>query len=184
MPLSTTSSNTLSPFMFPISVGRLCGTSLGAGALTTLAVTAGVLYACPIFVSTTTTLTAIGIEVTTGATGNVKLGMYLDSSGTPGALRFDAGAVSTATPAAFKSIAISQVLTPAWYWLAGVFSATPTVRALTTANSLHLLGFSSGTDTVIHTGVSVAFSYAALPDPFTGGSTLAAVNFPRFMLQA
>lgn len=172
------------PFWLPLSSGRLCSTQLAAGAVTTLAVSANTLYACPLFVAQAVTLSAIGIEVTSFAAGNVRLGLYYDSAGAPGALLQDSGTVGTGTPNAFKSVATSQVLTSGWWWLAAVFDATPTVRAITTSQSLHILGASSGTDTNIHTGVSVAFSYAALPNPFQAGSTLHTGNFPRIMVQA
>lgn len=172
------------PFWFPLRSGGLSSTPLGSGGLTTLAVTASILYACPLFVpQTSVTLSAIGIEVSTFATGNVRLGLYYDSAGVPGALLQDSGAVSTGTANGFKSVATSQVLTAGWWWLAAVFDATPTVRALTTANSLHLLGFANGTDTNIHTGVSVAFTYGTLPNPFQAGSALHTGNFPRIMVQ-
>lgn len=172
------------PFWSPLASGRFSSTPLASGALTTLAVTSGSLYATPIFVAQpSVTLTAIGIEVTTFATGNVRCGIYYDSSGAPGALLQDSGTASTGTANNFKSISTSQVLTSGWWWLAAVFDATPTVRAITTANSLHMLGASSGTDTTIHCGVTVTFSYAALPNPFTAGSVLNAGNFPRIMIQ-
>lgn len=172
------------PFWPPLAAGRLSSTPLSSGALTTLAVSANTLYACPIFVAqASVTLSAIGIEVTSFAAGNVRLGIYYDSAGAPGALLQDSGAVGTGTPNAFKSVATSQALTSGWWWLAAVFDATPTVRAITTAQSLHLLGASSGTDTAIHSGVSVAFVYAVLPTPFTGGSALHTGNFPRIMVQ-
>lgn len=164
--------------------GRFYSTTLGTGALTTLSVTIDILYATPIFISSTITASVIGVEVSTGATGNVRCGIYTDVAGAPTTLLVDSGAISTATPAAFKSAVISQVLTPAWYWLAAVFSATPAVRAYNTTNSLHLLGASSGTDTAVHTGVSVAFTFAALPTPFTGGSALHVGNFPRLMISS
>lgn len=185
MPITTFSNRGLSPFWPAISSGRLYSNSLGTGGLGTLAVTSGLMYACPIFISNSVTLTAIGIEVTAFATGSVQLGLYVDSAGVPSALKFDAGNVSTGTSNSFKSISISQLIADAgWYWIAGIFSATPTVRAVTTANSLHMLGFSSGTDTVIHSGITVTQAYGALPNPFTGGSALATVNFPRLMVQA
>lgn len=172
------------PFWLPLRSGGLSSTSLAVGGLATLAVSAGLLYACPIFVAQPSViLSAIGIEVTAFAAGNVRLGLYYDSAGAPGALLQDSGAVGTGTPNAFKSVATSQVLTSGWWWLAAVFDATPTVRALTTANSLQLLGAASGTDTAIHTGVSVAQAYGALPNPFTGGSALHVGNFPRIMIQ-
>lgn len=171
------------PFWLPLRSGGLSSTQLAVGSVTTLAVTQNILYACPLFVAQQVTLSAIGIEVTTFATGNVRLGIYYDSAGAPVTLLQDSGAVSTGTSNGFKSVVTTQVLTSGWWWLAAVFDATPTVRAITTANSLHMLGATSGTDTAIHTGVSVAFSYAALPNPFTGGSTLHTGNFPRIMVQ-
>lgn len=170
-------------FWPPLAAGRLYGSQVGAAGLTTLAVTANVLYACPIFVAEQITLSNIGIEVTSFAAGNVRLGLYYDSAGAPAALLQDSGAVGTGTPNGYKSVATSQVIPAGWWWLAAVFDATPTVRALTTASSLHLLGASSGTDTNIHSGVSVAFVYAALPNPFTGGSALHVGNFPRILIQ-
>lgn len=183
MSIQALNSYKLPPFWLPLSQGRFFGSSLGVASLTTMTVSSGQLYGCPIFVPLSVTLTAIGIEVTTNATGNVQLGMYNDNGGTPGSLLFDAGNVSTGSPNAFKSISISQAVSPGWYWLAGIFSATPAVRAITTANSLHLLGFSSGTDTTVHTGLNVAQAYGALPNPFTAAPSLSTTNFPRFMVQ-
>lgn len=176
----------VSPFIFwpPLAAGRLHTTSIAVGAVNVLTVTASVLYASPICVPIPTALSGIGIEVTTFATGNVRVGIYRDSAGAPGALVVDSGAISTGTSNGFKSAVISNTLAPGWYWLAGVFSATPGVRAIVNTSAAHLLGFSSGTDTTIHAGISVAFTYAALPDPFTGGSALLAGNAPRFMVQA
>lgn len=162
--------------------GRFYSSTLGTGALTTLTVTQDILYATPIFISSTITATSIGIEVTTFSAGNVRCGIYTDVAGVPTTLLVDSGAISTGTSNGFKSAVISQILTPAWYWLAALFSVTPGVRAMTTASSLHLLGATSGTDTVIHTGVTVAQAYGALPTPFTGGSALSTVNFPRIMI--
>ena len=172
------------PFWLPLRSGGFSSTQIATGAVTTLAVTADILYACPLFVAqASVTLSAIGIEVTTFATGNVRLGIYYDSAGAPVTLLQDSGAVSTGTANGFKSVATSQVLTSGWWWLACVFSATPTVRVITTANSLHLLGATSGTDTAIHSGVSVAQAYGSLPDPFTAESALHTGNFPRIMIQ-
>ncbi len=176
--------NITKPFWAVLSTGRLFNSSIGVGAVTTLVTSANVLYATPIFTPLAATITTIGIEVTAFATGNVHLGMYHDSAGVPGSLLFDAGAVSTGTANGFKSIgSLSQALSPGWYWLACVFDATPTVRALTAAGGMHALGFTSGTDTTIHGGWSVAFTYAALPDPFTGGGALMTTNPPRVMIQ-
>lgn len=176
--------NLTKPFWAVLSGGRFYNTSLAISSFTTLTVTANVLYATPIFTPLSATVSLIGVEVTTFATGNVHLGMYKDSSGVPGALLFDAGAVSTGTANGLKSIgSLAQALNPGWYWLACVFDATPAVRAVTATSCLHQLGFTSGTDTTVHPGWSVAFTYAALPDPFTGGGALMTTNPPRVMIQ-
>lgn len=176
--------NITKPFWAVLSTGRLFNSSLGVGGVTTVAAVANTLYATPIFTPLAATVTVIGLEITAFAAGNVRLGVYRDSNGVPGALLLDAGAVGTGTPNGFKSIgSLSQALTPGWYWLACVFDATPTVRALTASGSMHALGFTSGTDTTIHAGWSVAFTYAALPDPFTGGGALMTTNPPRVMIQ-
>lgn len=184
MPISIASPSIATPPWLPLATGKLYSTQISAGGTATLVVTAGLQYAIPFIVINPVTLTLIGIEVTAFATGNVQLGMYADSAGVPGALAFDAGNVSTGTANGFKQIAISQTLAAGLYWLSGIFSATPTVRALTTANSFHQLGFSSGTDTTVHTALTVTQAYGALPNPFTGGSALATINPPRFMVQA
>lgn len=172
------------PYKFwpTLAGGRYYNTSIASGSLATLAVASGTLYAAPIYISEQVTLSLIGIEVTSFAAGNVRLGIYYDSAGAPGALLQDSGEVGTGTPNAFKSVVTSQVVPVGLWWLAAVFDATPTVRALTTANSLHVLGAASGTDTAVHTGVSVAFAYAALPNPFQAGSALHVGNFPRIMI--
>ena len=85
-----------SPLFFPIPLaGRLYDGMLGAGSLTTLAVAANTLYATPLFIPDTITVSALGVEVTTFATGNVRLGLYYDLAGQPGTLLLDGGATST-----------------------------------------------------------------------------------------
>ena len=173
--------STYPPLIIEHAGGRFYGSQLGVGGLATVVHTLNTLFATPFHVPQTQTYTVIGIEVTTLTAGNLRLGIYRDSSGAPGALVLDAGVVTTGTTGA-KTIVISQQLTAGHYWLASVSDAGPTLRGYTTAASLHWLGFTSGTDTNIHTGVSVAFTYAALPDPSTGGSALFTGNIPRVFL--
>ena len=114
-----------SPLFFPIPLaGRLYDGMLGAGSLTTLAVAANTLYATPLFIPDTITVSALGVEVTTFATGNVRLGLYYDLAGQPGTLLLDGGATSTGTSNGFKSVAVSQALSAGTWWLAAVFDAT------------------------------------------------------------
>jgi hypothetical protein len=143
---------------------------------------ANILYGIPFLVPETATYTSITIEVTTLKAGSsLRLGIYRDSSGAPGALVLDAGVVSGATTGA-KTIVISQQLTAGWYWLACLANDTPTIRALTATSSLQWLGYTSGTDVTTHAGWSVAQAYGALPDPFTPGGALTTIAAHRIML--
>lgn len=165
----------------PLATGRFYDSRFSAST-TTLAISANVLYASPFYVPKTKTFTSINIEVTTlAAASSIRLGIYSDTNGVPNALLLDAGTVSSASTGG-KTIAISQSLPAGWYWLVGVGNGTPTLRALVATSSVPQLGFTSGTDVTTHIGWSVAFAYAALPNPFTAGGALMTTAVPRFML--
>mgnify|MGYP000553028085 CR=1 FL=1 len=99
---------------------------------TTTSQTSNRLYMYPFWVHTTTTFDRIAINhaaTSAGASSVCRLGIYNDSSGVPGTLLLDAGTVDLSTATAFKTITISQQLTPGLYWLAAVpqiTSGTPT----------------------------------------------------------
>lgn len=158
--------------------GRYYGPAATASGNETAAVAAGQLYLLPFVCRRTTTFDRIGIHVFTGvASSNVRLGIYdSDSDGLPDALVLDAGAVATATSNASATITISQELTAAnLYWLAAVFSHTPTVNSIAAA-SMWAFGGNSG----LNVGgpddmFGRAFAYGALPNPAAmSGSNLAA----------
>ena len=149
----------------------------GSGILTssTLVVAANTFYAVPIDIAFSTTFVALCVGVTTGAVGNVRMGIYRNSGAYPSTLVLDGGTATT-DAIAFKEIAISQLLAPGKYWLAAVFDATPTCNRK--ANSVNqgvspmlsmLASAIAGTDVL--DGVTVAFTYAALPATFTGSGT-------------
>jgi len=75
------------------------------------------------------TIDRIAIEISTGAAGNARIGIYNSlSSDYPGTLLLDAGTVDT-TAAAVKELTISQALTGGvLYWLALHPSAGPQAR--------------------------------------------------------
>lgn len=75
------------------------------------------MYAMPFFVPVTTIFGNISVVTTGVASSTARLGIYSDTGGVPNALVLDAGSVATATFGQ-KTIAISQSLTPGWYWLA------------------------------------------------------------------
>ena len=140
--------------------------SFPAAATTTFAITANRLYYFPFFVPDATTFTRIGINVTTGAAGNARLGIYNNSNGIPsGAPLLDAGTVDVSTTGE-KEIVISQALPVGWHWLALVSDAAPTLTAenLATAVLLCNVGSLSGSAGNV-THVQQTFTFAALPTP-------------------
>jgi hypothetical protein len=109
----------------------------------------------------------IDLEVTSGATGNGRLGIYKnknEGSIYPGALAYRSSSLALSN--AIISAVPTKTLTPGeLYWLAICLSATNTLRAFGQIASLPTLGMLR-TGVVWNTGISVAFTYAALPDPF------------------
>src|SRR3972149_8293306 len=90
----------------PHASGRFYGYPAQTDA-TTFTVVLNTLYATPFCAPTPVTYTSIVIEVTTLAAGaSMRLGIYRDNGGVPGALGLDGGTVSVGTTGA-KSISIS-----------------------------------------------------------------------------
>ncbi len=134
------------------------------------------LRAFPFFVSESITLDRIGVVVSSNAaTAKARIGIYTSTSSTnlyPNALLVDSGELDVATTG-LKSATISQALTPGTlYWLACVTgTVAPNLRSLGTAQAIPSLGF----DNVFvgpGAGWIVAFTYGALPDPFTAGGSV------------
>lgn len=102
-----------------------------AGAGNTVAAAADLFVAHPFFAPAAVTLQALGLRVTAGvASTNVRLGIYANAGGVPGAKLAELAApVSTATSGsdASGSFSSNPALPPGWYWLATLFDGAPTV---------------------------------------------------------
>ncbi len=153
-------------------------------ALTTGAGTVNVLRAIPFVVSKVMTIDQMAINVTTagaGGTGNARVGIYADNGNNyPGALVVDAGAaVTTSTGVKTYTTGLPVTIDPGLYWLSYVHdnaTTAPTMRAFAVASMTPVLGYASTLPTNAQFGWSVAFTYAALPNPFTaGGAAITAV---------
>lgn len=124
------------------------------------------------------TLDRIAFRVTTGgALGSVaRVGLYENTDNKnlyPAALLADSGSTVTTSTGA-KTYTISQELEPGRvYWLAYVCgTAAPTLRCLAMANCSHLLGQDNNLNNNLNVGLTVAFTFAALPDPFSGSAAM------------
>lgn len=134
---------------------------------------ANTLRAFPLYVPRAVTLDQIAAEVTTAvASSEMRLGIYNKGVNLyPGSLLLDAGAVAT-TSTEIKAISIGQALSPGLYWVVAVASAAISLRGMGSfVGPMGLLSTNLGTP---NCGWTVAFTYAALPDPFPA----AAAQYP------
>lgn len=144
---------------------------------------AGHLVATPFVVTAPITLAAIGIEVTTAvAATTVRLGIYADNNGMPGAVILDAGTVSAAATG-WQETATSQTLAPGVYWLAAVGQGgTPAVRAQVPSHQI-------GSATVLNVSQSLLngqqqFSITgALPNPWGAAANPDGNATPRVLVK-
>lgn len=169
----------------PMVTGRFYGLPYGTTPVALLTVIS-TLYAYPIYIASTTTVSTINIGVTTGQTGGAAhVGIYADNgAGYPGDLVYDSGAIAglTSTTVVTKS-GVATTLNAGWYWIASIFTASSTFPSVTAATSNYgtALNAQLGSDTAAHllattgqaaTGISVAGTYGSLPATFTSGATL------------
>ena len=169
----------------PWVTGRFYGIPNGAVPEAVLTVT-GTLYAYPVYVPNTVTVSTLNISVTTGQTGGAcHIGIYADNgSGYPGDLVYDSGAVSglTSTTVVTKS-SVATTLQAGLYWIATIFTASSTFPSVAGTDAVYTqwLNAQLGSDIAAHalatsgeaaTGISVAGTYGALPATFTAGATL------------
>ena len=156
----------------------------GSGANTSVAPGNGIARYSPLFVPVTTTVDRIGIEVVTaGTTGTskVRLGIYSDSNGLPGALVLDAGQAN-ADVTGSREITINQSLARGIYWLVAVPQGSPATEPVLRAMSgwSPFIGTSSGSGAA--TGYTQSGVTGALPANASPGTS--AGTTPRAVVRA
>ena len=153
----------------------------GRGSGTAQTIGANTLWAIPFIVARDMTVDRIAIEVSALAEGaSARLGIYNNGTNLyPGSLLLDAGTVSVATTG-IKTITINQALPKGIYWMVVVSDGNPSLSSLYIYyGSTFILGLREDNFSYSYLGWSVAFTYAALPDPFTaGGSANVSNNAP------
>ncbi len=119
---------------------------------TSQAISANVLYTWPFCVQKLVTVTEIGFRLVTAGTATVaRIGIYTDhpTAGYARRLIVDSGDISVTGSAADKTAAISQILTPGWYWWAISADGSATIQA--GAYTGIFLGSTSSANTPIRT---------------------------------
>ena len=71
----------------------------------------------------------IGVEITTGAAGAARLGLYANNNGMPGALIRDCGTVDTSSNAIVEASFTALTLPNDWFWAAVISDSTAGCRA-------------------------------------------------------
>jgi hypothetical protein len=128
------------------------------------------------------TITELAFNVTTGAVGDYRIGIYTNTADDelyPDMLLLDTGSISTATTGVKTASAALALDAGRLYWMVVVGDAAPTIRTITVNNCSDILGYSTAMGTAGNVGISLAFTYGALPDPFgAGGSYITAAPIP------
>lgn len=144
---------------------------------TSITITAGRAHYQPIFLpGIVDTMT---MEVTTGAAGAARLGIYRDSGGLPGALLQDFGTIDTTSNAVLPVSFTALRLPWDWVWMCSVFNATPGMRAATggIASVAGQTSTSAG-----HRGYIATLAYDVLPATAALGSFTSSANVPLMFL--
>lgn len=149
----------------------------------------GTLRAVPWLVTNPVSLVRIGAEVSTvGEAGSkVRLGIYSDTNGKPGALVLDAGQIN-GDSATVQEVTIAQTLAPGLYWVAAVVQTVtttqPTVRTTGTGWAPPVpiwLGLTIPTANLTAVAVQMTGVTGALPNPFV--ATGATASAPRIFVK-
>lgn len=131
------------------------------------------------------TIDRIAIEITTGTTGKMRIGIWSsDANGMPSVLVLDSGEITVTAPAVYP-VTISKLLLPGLYWMGYITDTGNTARAIVSGAYFMPLGWTStiGTGTPPNVLV-VAQSYGPLPNPITALlSSASALNVPLIALR-
>lgn len=142
---------------------------------------ADTLYLIPFYVPNPHLYTTINLDILSGVAGSLRLGLYNNAGGVPGALIIDAGEADT-TSVELKTLTLNQHLREGWVWMCVLYSAGSVVsRAITTTSTI--LGFTTASSTSKAIGGSATQAYGPLPNIITD-FTIGPAARPRIMLGA
>jgi hypothetical protein len=152
--------------------GATNATNLGTGAATI-----NVYRAFPVNIRQAVTVDLLGIEITTGTTGKMRVLIHSDLNGYPGALLAESGELTVVAPAVYEGFAGGGNITlaPGLYWFVLWTDTANTARAITVAGINPAAGhLAAGGSAVFGLGWSQALAYSsgAAPNPYPAGSTI------------
>jgi hypothetical protein len=153
----------LSPFDLRAAGWNVVGKYNGGSSSTTTATANYVMYWPLPIGSKNVTITKLGINITAGATGNFRMGIYSDSgSVAPSALLYDYGEGSTANTGLIELSSSNTLSANTLYWVGLTYSAKPTITFYNQAYCTSI-GVIDATPTMSALCWRESRPYAALP---------------------
>jgi hypothetical protein len=126
-------------------------------------------------------LDKVGIQVTTLLAGSARVGVYDTRTAIdiyPNTLVFDSGILDTGTAGVKTATTVQSLIPGNVYWMVHTCNSAATLQCLNLANVSSFLG-TNGNLNVLHCGISVARTFAALPTTFpAAGVAITAVPIP------
>lgn len=159
--------------------------SASAGSVT---VTADRLYLQPVRIATPRKITAMKIRVSTGGTGNARIGLYkCDENGNAKELLLSSGDIALAASGVVAwTLTTAQIFLPDWYVLG--FATKGTAPTINTSGGTHYFGATPfNTDSTVvqpvaHKYAALTGGWTTLPDPAPTSLTSSAVQPPLIAL--
>lgn len=151
-----------------------------------LALSANILYAAPVYIGVAHTFTGIAFHVQSAAASGKKaeVGIYSNVNGQPNTKLFDTGNVLVDTTGD-KTVSASMVLPIGWYWLVIASDGAPNVFSAGTGPYNYMLGQATMDGTVlVRLRAPWTFSAGALPSSFPAITYDAGTAMPMLALIA
>lgn len=163
---------------FPIGKGAFGAWNIanlgGATALNTLVVAANTLYAEPIYTGVGGAIDVVAINVTAGAAGNCRIGLYTIDPATnlPKDKLYDSGNISVAAGGVKQANPALALAPNTLVWICVVFDVAPTIRSIPIAGA-GALSLPPAMGTAPTVGLTAPHVFAALPALFDAGGAIA-----------
>jgi hypothetical protein len=147
--------------------------AITATALGTTVATANAIRALPFVSPQAITVDRLACQITAGASGNLRLGIYADDGNVyPGTLLVDSGNISTSSTGVVTATVSQALAASTLYWFV-FFSSTASiqVRALAASQMTPIVGFVASGFSFPSVGWSASLAFAALPTPYPAAAS-------------
>jgi len=164
-------------------IGLYYGSAIVAQDLGSFTATANSLDVTMFSVPVAQNFDRMAVNVQTGVAGSsCRMGVYsAGSTFYPGSLVLDAGAVDTVT-AGVREVTVNMKLSPGLYWLALLFSHTPTMSGFNPA-TMPGVGISAADSLTVASAWRSAVTFGPMPATYPAGASLISGGRPSLLLR-